>query len=69
MNSLYLQPDTYGFGSETGCIDCDCGQASITSQCDLDFGNCTCMPGVTGYKCDACIGGYWNYRETGCQGE
>ena len=50
-------------------MDCDCGQASVTTQCDLDFGNCTCMPGVKGYKCDTCIGGFWNYQESGCQGE
>ena len=47
----FLQPDTFGFDSCTGCTDCNCAPASTTTQCDIDTGSCTCQPGVTGYKC------------------
>lgn len=60
-------PDTFGFGSTSGCTDCNCAPASVSTQCDLDNGTCTCQPGVTGEKCGSCIGGYWNYQVTGCQ--
>ncbi|KAK3091660.1 hypothetical protein FSP39_021617 [Pinctada imbricata] len=49
-----------------GCRDCNCGAASVQSQCD-DNGQCTCQPGVTGRACDMCIEGYWNYGPSGCQ--
>ena len=46
-----------------------CAPASTNTQCDIDTGSCTCQPGVTGYKCDACIGGFWNYQDSGCEGK
>jgi hypothetical protein len=48
-------------------MPCECGGASISSQCDADNGACICQPGVTGHKCQSCISGYWNYADTGCQ--
>ena len=64
---FFVQPDTYGFDNCDGCMPCECGQASVSSQCDANNGSCICQPGVTGHKCQSCIPGYWNYADTGCQ--
>ena len=50
----------------TGCVNCDCGAASVDPQCDLRTGQCTCRPGVIGHKCDQCEDGFWNYGPHGC---
>lgn len=58
--------DHYGFESGQGCLACDCGVASNSTQCDDHTGECRCKPGVTGRQCDRCLPGYWNYTAEGC---
>ncbi len=50
-----------------GCTACDCSEASESSQCDLETGQCECKFGVTGQKCDRCLAGFWNLTPDGCQ--
>lgn len=68
LPKFFLQPDTYGFDSCAGCRDCNCGLASVSTQCDSITGQCTCMPGTEGNYCDQCSEGFWNYTAAGCQG-
>lgn len=56
----------YGFESGGGCVPCQCGVASYSTQCDDVTGQCRCKPGVTGRTCDTCAPGYWNYTSDGC---
>lgn len=67
-SNIFFQPDTYGFDSCAGCRDCNCGLASVSTQCDSITGQCTCMPGTEGNYCDQCSEGFWNYTAAGCQG-
>ena len=59
----------FGFESGRGCSDCDCGDASISLDCDVVTGQCQCQAGVAGRRCDQCQQGYWKYRPHGCQSE
>ena len=35
--------------------ECDCDpQGSAQSQCDRRTGQCVCLLGISGYKCDRC---------------
>lgn len=61
--------DHYGFESGQGCLACECGVASNSTQCDDHTGECRCKPGVTGRQCDRCLPGYWNYSPEGCTRE
>uniref|UniRef100_A0A914RFH2 Laminin EGF-like domain-containing protein n=1 Tax=Parascaris equorum TaxID=6256 RepID=A0A914RFH2_PAREQ len=36
-------------------------------QCHQETGQCACMPGSTGSRCEACQHGYWNYGPFGCK--
>jgi len=58
--------DHYGFESGYGCLACECGVASNSTQCDDHTGECACKVGVTGRQCDRCLPGYWNYGPDGC---
>ena len=43
--------DIYGlFKTECECIV----ESSQTAQCDRATGQCACLPGIAGYRCDAC---------------
>ncbi|KAM3968484.1 laminin subunit alpha [Aphomia sociella] len=59
-------PDHWGLDSGSGCIPCDCGPASESTQCDDSTGQCRCAKGVTSRHCDQCAAGYWNYTKEGC---
>ncbi|XP_063394216.1 laminin subunit alpha [Cydia fagiglandana] len=59
-------PDHFGLSSGLGCMPCQCGLASESSQCDLETGQCKCAKGVTGRHCEQCAAGYWNYTKYGC---
>jgi hypothetical protein len=44
------------FVSNFSACDCDM-RGSESMQCDKRTGQCTCVTGVTGYKCDRCARG------------
>nr|XP_054769842.1 laminin subunit beta-1-like [Lytechinus pictus] len=56
-------PDTWGFASGAGCLDCEChpvGTVDQQTQCNLVTGQCNCKSLVTGQKCDGCMMGYYD---------
>lgn len=63
----YFKENAWGFDSCQGCRMCDCGTAASNSQCDLKTGQCACMPGADGMRCESCKHGYWNYGAEGCK--
>ena len=47
---------------------CECDLlGSLTEQCDVITGTCSCRAGVSGSKCHTCQRGYWELSENGCQ--
>uniref|UniRef100_A0A915CF36 Laminin EGF-like domain-containing protein n=1 Tax=Parascaris univalens TaxID=6257 RepID=A0A915CF36_PARUN len=46
---------------------CSCALASSSPQCHQKTGQCACMSGSTGSRCEACQHGYWNYGPFGCK--
>ena len=47
---------------------CECDLlGSLTEQCDVITGTCSCRAGVSGSKCQTCQQGYWELSENGCQ--
>ncbi|GAU99875.1 hypothetical protein RvY_10813-2 [Ramazzottius varieornatus] len=56
----------------SGCLPCECQDFGTTGQCivneesmigDLQPGDCVCLEGFAGPKCDHCAPGYRNYPE------
>lgn len=49
--------------TESGCVSCDCDvDGSVSSSCDLTFGNCTCRSSdVTGRTCYTCSPGFFQF--------
>ncbi|XP_036163368.1 agrin isoform X7 [Myotis myotis] len=47
-----------------GCPSlCQCNpHGSYGGTCDPGTGQCSCRPGVGGFKCDRCEPGFWNFR-------
>lgn len=46
----------YGNPRQAGghCLPCDCNsEGSVSSSCNFQ-GQCRCLPGITGDKCDGC---------------
>lgn len=42
---------------------CQCNpHGSYGGTCDPVTGQCSCLPGVGGLKCDRCEPGFWNFR-------
>ena len=61
--------DHYGIerqGTCNGCIPCQCANASLTTSCDSESGQCQCQPGAGGRTCDTCEPGFWRYSSDGC---
>ena len=53
----------------SGCLSCNCSDASVSSQCDIETGECQCQPGATGAKCDRCQGDHrWPSCSNSCSG-
>ena len=71
-NLLIVSSLQYGYwnlASGQGCQKCNCDpMGSIGSACDVSSGQCECLPGVGGLKCDACLAGYWGFSTSGCTG-
>ncbi|CAF0800708.1 unnamed protein product [Brachionus calyciflorus] len=56
--------------SGKGCVDCDCditGTILNSNDCDQKTGQCPCIAGRSGRRCDACPFGYWGNPLTGCK--
>ena len=39
------------------------------SSCHAQTGQCHCLPGVSGSRCQQCAPGYWGFSERGCRSE
>ncbi len=39
---------------------------SLGSECDVESGQCRCLDGVGGPRCDGCLVGYWGFSPAGC---
>ena len=50
--------DLTSFGCESECF-CDPTGSGGSTGCDIISGQCTCMKGYVGKKCDLCRSGYW----------
>uniref|UniRef100_A0A8C4X7A7 Laminin, alpha 1 n=1 Tax=Erpetoichthys calabaricus TaxID=27687 RepID=A0A8C4X7A7_ERPCA len=49
-----------------GCQPCKCNlTGSLTEECS-DEGQCHCILGVAGEKCDRCAHGFYNFQDDGC---
>ena len=69
FGSVFLQENHWGLSS-SGCEPCECNlNGAVSSQCDLDSGQCQCKAGVSGAKCDHCLPGYYGFSWEGCQGK
>ncbi|XP_078587491.1 uncharacterized protein LOC144868761 isoform X2 [Branchiostoma floridae x Branchiostoma japonicum] len=59
-------PDGDGTDSQPGCSPCNCNDLGSTSlQCG-EGGNCSCLPGVEGTKCDVCMEGTYGLPDMEC---
>lgn len=55
----------YGLDSGLGCLPCNCSAGSLSDDCTPE-GQCLCVPGVAGEKCDRCARGFYAYQDGGC---
>ncbi|KAF5402729.1 hypothetical protein PHET_03978, partial [Paragonimus heterotremus] len=64
------------FWNVTGpnCLPCECGVGTAPSgklidtvDCDMQTGQCTCAPHVTGRQCTECEPGYYGVSSKGCK--
>ena len=67
---MYLLPvqqnGYYGLLTGLGCIPCNCSQfGSVSEDCNHQ-GQCQCVPGVAGEKCDHCAHGFHAFQDGGC---
>ena len=47
--------------TSTKCHACECNiYGSVSAECNLQNGECTCKPNVQGRQCDKCREGFWN---------
>lgn len=55
---------------EGGCISCECNEhGTISMECDIKSGACSCKPGVAGRRCDRCEQPRSSLKDGSCQGE
>lgn len=67
---LVKQDNKWGLNTKCqGCVDCNCGLASISLQCNQTTGQCPCQEGAGGSYCDHCLDGYYNFTDNGCISE
>lgn len=63
---LLQQNGYYGLLTGLGCVPCNCSQfGSVSDDCN-DQGQCHCVPGVAGEKCDRCAHGFYAFQDGGC---
>uniref|UniRef100_A0AAR2L104 Basement membrane-specific heparan sulfate proteoglycan core protein n=1 Tax=Pygocentrus nattereri TaxID=42514 RepID=A0AAR2L104_PYGNA len=56
----------HGINSGDGCRSCECNQSGSVSEACAEDGQCQCIVGVSGDKCDRCQHGYYNFTNNGC---
>lgn len=62
----FQQLGYYGLNTGLGCLPCNCSKSgSIAEDCN-DEGQCRCVPGVAGEKCDHCGHGFYAFQNGGC---
>ena len=49
--------------------DCDPDGSLAGTDCEMFGGQCVCLPGVRGRRCDECSPGTFNISPTGCTSE
>ena len=55
-------PEHYGLSESDplGCKPCDCDiGGAYDNECDVETGQCTCRPKITGRRCDDVEDGYF----------
>lgn len=66
------RPGYFGYPDDLGgkCEPCDCNlEGIISDECNRETGQCTCLPGVTGRKCDTCIAERHIFEDQRCKRE
>lgn len=64
----FFQTGFFGLQSGRGCEVCGCNQSgSLSKSCDEE-GQCQCVEGMAGEKCDRCSHGYYGFDADGCTG-
>lgn len=60
----------FGDATQQNCQRCICNRVGTNrtqGECDRVDGQCPCLPGVVGMRCDSCEENYWNLgSEDGC---
>ncbi|KAH3831938.1 hypothetical protein DPMN_105211 [Dreissena polymorpha] len=63
---------SYGYDALIGCQECKCSPQGVIDgdrNCEETTGQCRCLPGIGGRKCDYCLAGFYSYplcRECDC---
>nr|AAI61643.1 LOC100145762 protein [Xenopus tropicalis] len=62
---VVCQPQAFGCHPLVGCEECNCSPTGLQNKtepgCDIQTGQCTCMPNVVGRRCERCAPGFYGY--------
>ncbi|CAH2007905.1 unnamed protein product [Acanthoscelides obtectus] len=65
------RPGFFRYSEDRPCEECKCdelGTNTTAGPCDPSSGQCTCLPNVTGLRCDQCIVNHWKIASGhGCE--
>lgn len=56
----------YGLDTGLGCLPCNCSPSGSLSEACTEEGQCHCVPGVAGKRCDRCARGFYAFQDGGC---
>ena len=59
----------YGLDTGLGCLPCSCSPSGSMSGDCTEEGQCHCIPGVAGKRCDRCARGFYAFQDGGCTGK
>lgn len=62
--------DHWKLDSREGCMPCKCdttGTFADSTHCDQNTGQCSCVEGRGGKRCDECPFNYWGSPRTECK--